>query len=367
VNSVLHVAHFDPPIHGEAMMASQLRQVAKTWNEITYLPLNTVFSTERDDLGKASPRKALLLVCFLTKMLAAKIRWRSQTLLFHPAFHPGPFLKGSSFIWLAWLLRMRIVGWVHMDPNRLDWNQRPAWFKKWAALTLRRVDLFVACADSLPSTWPEWLRDHPHTAIFNAIQDPLHGKPPPHRDRAAGQPLRVIYLSALDPEKGWRDLFQAAVRICSGRNDVEFHFHGGIGVGEKEDEVRKTFDSSPYPERIKWLGPVWDEEKIKALCEADLFVFPSHTEQLPLAILEAMACGLPVIATGVGAVRDAVLTDTGYLVEPGSPESLEVQIDHLLRSRNLLEQMGKNARRVYLERFTLGPFSLHWQQNLSVR
>lgn len=360
--SVLHIAHFEPPIHGEAMMACRLQEVAHDWDGIRYHSINAVYSTERGDLGGFSFRKLLLLVRYLMLAVRAKFKHRADVLLIHQPFHPGPFFKGSLFIWLGVLLRMKVIAWVHMDPARIEIDRRPWWFRKWFFSTLARVDRFVACAPSLPNQWPDWLQQLPHDGVANAIPDPADGGRQATPGKRAGELLRVIYLSAMHQEKGWQDLFHAACRICRHRRDVEFHFHGNAAPAD-EAALRQTFASSPYPERIQWLGPVWNAEKFHRLCDADLFVFPSHTEQFPLAILEAMACGLAVVTTDVGAVRDVFpyrAKAGGELIPIAQPEVLESALSRLLADREALSSAGLANRRAFLELGTLDRFQNDW-------
>jgi len=363
--SVIHLTHFDPPLHGEAMMACRLRVISSSWTALRYRPINAAFTRDRDKLGKFSVGKILLMLRYLGEMVAARMRSGAGTVILHPAFHPGPFLKESVFIWTASILGMRVIAWIHMDPNRLDFAKRPAWFRWWVRTTLAQVDHIVACAPSLISTWPDWLLKRPHSAIANVIPDPVEEFSLPPRERTA-RPFRILYLSAIDPEKGWGELFEAARRLCDTRDDVEFHFHGGIGNSESDADVRARFAASGHPERIRWLGPVWGEEKFMCLRDADLFVFPSHTEQFPLTILEAMACSLPIVSTRVGAVADALQTPAGgCLVEPRSADALFTAINGMLAEPASLPAMGCANRERFLSSLSIETFSRQWYQLLS--
>jgi len=88
------------------------------------------------------------------------------------------------------------------------------------------------------------------------------------------------------------------------------------------------------------------------LFSIDIFVLPSLREGLPLAILEAMACGKPVIATNVGGIPE-VLKDgeNGILVSPKDPEALYRAMNELLDNRKKREKMGRKGKRVCDESF----------------
>lgn len=361
---VLHITHFDPPLHGEAMMACQLRECASGWDDIEYRFINTAYATSREALSGASLRKFAKLPWYLLRMVAELIRFRPDLVLIQPAFHPGPFLKDSLFVWIARAFGVQVVAWVHMDPNRLKLEEKPAWFQKWVNLTLRQIETFVACAPSLPATWPDWISSRPCVAVANAIPDPLGGNCPASPERSQDAPLRVIYISAMHHEKGWQDLFQAACIVCDQRADIEFHFHGNVAASD-EPTLRETFASSCHPDRIQWLGAVWGKEKFHCLRRADLFVMPSHTEQFSLAVLEAMACGLPIVATRVGATADALaIPEGGCLIQPGAVGEMVDAVTELAASPSQLRDSGDFNRARFLRHFDRAAFGGHWQQKL---
>ena len=86
----------------------------------------------------------------------------------------------------------------------------------------------------------------------------------------------------------------------------------------------------------------------------DVFALPSHYEGLPLAVLEAMRAGVPVVATDVGSVAEAVVTEeTGLLVKPGDTRALVGGLRRLLDDPELRRRMGQRGRERALERFTI--------------
>jgi len=84
----------------------------------------------------------------------------------------------------------------------------------------------------------------------------------------------------------------------------------------------------------------------------DLFVLPSHQEAMPLSLLEAMMAGLPILATRVGGVPEALREGSGLLVEPGRPADLARAVAGLMADPHTARRLGDEARRVALSRFT---------------
>ncbi len=103
-------------------------------------------------------------------------------------------------------------------------------------------------------------------------------------------------------------------------------------------------------QRIAFLG--FQRDVPRLLARSNVFVLSSRWEGLPRSILEAMRAGLPVIASDVGGVREAVVEgETGFLIPRGDAATLEERLRDLLSSPRLRGEMGKAGRRLYEESF----------------
>lgn len=125
-----------------------------------------------------------------------------------------------------------------------------------------------------------------------------------------------------------------------------------VGEGPTQVDVKKLACELGLAQRIEFLGARADVDALLAC--ADLFILPTKWEGLPLSILEAMRAGLPVIATDVGGVGEAVQDGiTGYLTPPGNAEQLRRRIQELICFPARLQVMGSAARRRYEEHFRI--------------
>jgi glycosyltransferase involved in cell wall biosynthesis len=172
------------------------------------------------------------------------------------------------------------------------------------------------------------------------------------QNRASG--LRVGMIGHLAPIKGQEDFIRAAARISAGRDDVEFIIAGEdkSRSGENRRQVEKLIDDLNLRRRIRLVG--WVEDVAKLLATLDLFISPSHSEPFGLSIVEAMAAGVPVIATrseGAGEIIDD--GQTGRLVSIGDVDGLAKTIDQLLCDPEQGQRLTENARRVVRKRFSL--------------
>jgi glycosyltransferase involved in cell wall biosynthesis len=157
-----------------------------------------------------------------------------------------------------------------------------------------------------------------------------------------GTPI-VLVLARLDPLKGHRVLFDAA-RSLSG---VQFVL---AGDGAEREGLERLAAETGLGSRVTFLGHRDDVPQLLAC--AHLVVLPSLAEGFPLAVLEAMAAGRPVVATRVGDVADAIRDgETGILVEPGDPAALAAAIDAVLSDPELAARLGNAAANHAHEQF----------------
>lgn len=159
-----------------------------------------------------------------------------------------------------------------------------------------------------------------------------------HLDRfASGRSVldgRIVgNVARLAEQKGHRDLIAAAPHVLGRHPDVRFVV---AGDGELRGELEKL--AAPLGDRFEFLGERHDVPDL--LASFELFAFPSHFEGLCLAVIEAQAAGVPVVATPVGGIRETVVEgETGFLVPVGDPQALAERISWCL-------EHGEEARRV---------------------
>jgi glycosyltransferase involved in cell wall biosynthesis len=158
-------------------------------------------------------------------------------------------------------------------------------------------------------------------------------------------------------KKGLDVLLDAWERVCSD-TDHELRLLL-VGTGDDADRFERRL-ALMGSSSIVWDNQFHHDQEIvrRYLSAADVYVFPSRYEGLPVALLEAMACGLPVVATEFEGVRDIVDgTDAsgGVLVPQGDAGALAAAIGRLLHDSDSRVELGNRARRMAVERFSLKP------------
>jgi glycosyltransferase involved in cell wall biosynthesis len=161
----------------------------------------------------------------------------------------------------------------------------------------------------------------------------------------------ILFLSRLHPKKGLDILLQAFAAFCSERDDITLLVAGSDGGSGYERAMRARAQDLSLGQRCLFLGEVRGDYKTKLFAGADAFVLTSHSEGLPMAVLEAMASGTPVLVTPGCNLPEVESRDTGGVVNPQWQPVLAGLRD-LFADPRTMQRRGENGRRLVRERFT---------------
>jgi glycosyltransferase involved in cell wall biosynthesis len=150
---------------------------------------------------------------------------------------------------------------------------------------------------------------------------------------------RIIFVGRLVAEKGVQIFLQAAEKLKAVFPDVQIDL---AGEGDSEENLRQMTIELGLANNVNFLGRL--DNVAEALRNADIYIQPSLNEGLPNSLLEAMACGLPVVVTKVGGMPDVVTDGVhGFVVEPDNVTELAEALGNLLRDEPLRREMGKEG------------------------
>ncbi|MBP7950068.1 MAG: glycosyltransferase family 4 protein [Verrucomicrobiales bacterium] len=357
---VLFVAPVPPPVHGAAY-AMQFLLTGRVADEFRLLHVDSRFTEDVGALQKFSFNKLTRLFRYCWQIAKHSLSGRAKSVVLTPTFYFKPFLKDAVFVWLCWLLRRRITAWIHMDFRAMKYDALPRWGRWFVKTTLRRCERVVVPAERLIAFMPRWIANDRLWALPNGLPD--HPAFPPRS--ADSRPLRVLYLSNIEDNKGWRTFLEAVRTVGREFPGTEFVLHGRPILGVTDDAVRTEIARDDLNGCLRWLGPVLGDEKWNAFATADLFCFPSWHEAFPLAILEAMCAGLPVVTSEVGGVPDAVVAgEGGIIVPPRDAAALADGLRRLLSDGALRGRMGRFNRIRWEQHYTVEAYRARWSQFL---
>ncbi len=183
------------------------------------------------------------------------------------------------------------------------------------------------------------------TVIYNGVDVDTYT---PTR-RRLDRPLRLVTIGALAPRKGQQFAIEAMRLLRTSGVEASLTL---VGSGPDEKALREQVAAAGLDDIVKFEGEQLDPRPYLAC--ADVFLLPSRQEGFSNAVLEAMASGLPVVATDVGGNAEAIVDgEGGRIVPPENSEALAAAIAETSRSRTRLGEMGDYNRRRAIEHFSL--------------
>ncbi|MBN1163590.1 MAG: glycosyltransferase, partial [Candidatus Krumholzibacteriota bacterium] len=218
---------------------------------------------------------------------------------------------------------------------------------------LRRVDRFAVLS---PVIEEELARSgvaaEKLIPLPNGVDTDIYRIPTPEEKRAARESARIppgsralLFTGRLSRQKGLDILLQALSTL----KDLPWVLLLA-GQGREKESLLNLAETLGLSGRVRFLGPV--DDVLALYRAADIFVLPSREEGLSNSLLEAMSCGLPVVATRISGSAQLVADGvSGILVPPGDPSGLASALERILAGRG---NLGKEARRRIREGYTIG-------------
>jgi glycosyltransferase involved in cell wall biosynthesis len=162
-----------------------------------------------------------------------------------------------------------------------------------------------------------------------------------------------VYTGRLASTKGLPLLLRSWVSIIERHPDALLLLvgAGGVGIQNCEAELRRFVQINALESNVRFTGSV--NNVYQYLQASDLFVFPTEREAFGISVIEALSCGLPVVTTATGGIRDIVTDRDNALVVPVDDEkALGLAIEAVLRSGDAIASMAESGRRLVSERYS---------------
>jgi glycosyltransferase involved in cell wall biosynthesis len=284
----------------------------------------------------------------LLRLLASPFAFFATILFRHAAvvhintsLNTRAYWRDLAYLWIAKLLRARVLYQVHGGalPQHFFKSRLMQSFLRW---TLNTPDVVVLLAEVELQAYRRFVPEQYVVLMPNGIDCRPYAQVPTVRSRAE-YPLRLLYIGRIAREKGLYETFQGLRLAHELGIDARLVV---AGAGPEEPRLRRYAQALGIDGRITFAGPVFGEDKVKLFAGADVMLLPSYSEGLPYALLEAMAAGIPVIATPVGAIPDVMAHGThGFLVPVRDGKALAEAIAALGANREQLSWMSRACRR----------------------
>jgi len=319
---VAFLAHTPPPVMGPAVLGRLVLEAPP--EDVALLHVELSDRRPRARLGRLDPGNVLAALRAYARLFFLLL-FRRPHLVYLPLTQTRlGFLRDAGFLLLARLFRTPVLLHLHGGGFRALRDRAGRALSGWIAALVGRAAGAVVLGESLRGQFEGLLPPERILVVPNGVPLP---RPPPGPRGGGG----ALFLGNARPGRGDDVLRRASPRIEA----------PVVLAGEGMER-----------------GPVTAGERDALLAAADLFVFPATAEEgQPLAILEAMAAGLPVVATDTGAVAECVRDGVnGRIVPKGDPVALAAACNAILRDAEARARMGRESARLWRERHTVEAF-----------
>lgn len=282
--------------------------------------------------------KLFLLYSALFKFIS--LLWRNKVSILHAhVAMRKSFLRKSLFMLMARFFGVPYILHLHGSEFKVFYENESGAFKRWY---IRFIFNQAAAIIALSEEWRKWIASISSNQNIRLIHNPVQL---PDKGTLIDTVLpqhNVLFLGRLGTRKGIADLLKAFVKVVAQSKHPVHLWCGGDGDREMVEQLLLELNLTQH---VSVMGWIQGNEKQSLLREADVLVLPSYNEGLPMAILEALAYGVPVVATNIGGIPDAITHGAeGYLINPGDIDALAESILAIVSNQELRAIMRKNAR-----------------------
>jgi glycosyltransferase involved in cell wall biosynthesis len=235
-------------------------------------------------------------------------------------------------------------------------------YQKTIKYLLQKTSLVLVQADVLKSQFIGIVPPEKIKTFYNSITSEFYSHFKEIKHDVPNKKLNILFIGHLSQAKGYCDLLKTAPYL-SNKYNIKYHFIGtklkvernvlfnqATGeqiVHEDSNECYKHYISTEnLDDSVEFFGDsIYGAEKLNKFKQADIFVLPSYSEGFSMSILEAMAAGLPIIATKVGAAPEIIENGiNGYIINPGDILALQNSLEQLIMDATKRKNMGQLNR-----------------------
>jgi glycosyltransferase involved in cell wall biosynthesis len=342
---VLLLGKLPPPYMGPSI-ATEIILKSSLKEHFELIHLDTKINYEISAFGTWSFGKVFRNISIYFKMISLVRKTKPTIVLIPISQTTTGFFKDSLFILIAKFFGRKVVLQLR-GSNFKTWISNSSALNKWyVKYILKKTQGVIVLGNNLKHLFENC---YPKDKIFVVPNGGDYIFP----SKNESSEVKILYLSNLLASKGIEDVFRA-IEMVSKKVGIKFSVDV-IGEWYNEEDKKRCLlikENNHLPINVHLSKGL--NEKFQYLATADIFIFPPREpEGHPWCIVEAMAAGLPIISTDMGAIVESVIDgENGFIVEPKHPEQIAEKLELLMKNEALRKKMGAAGRELYLANFT---------------
>jgi glycosyltransferase involved in cell wall biosynthesis len=248
----------------------------------------------------------------------------------------GSFIRKSVILMLGKLFGKKTLLHIHGGEFKVYYKEAGI-LRPYILYTLNAADELLVLSDEWKTYFDSITKRHKAIVVNNPVIMPAHVN-----HNTLEVPISVLYLNHITGKKGIFDLVEL---FRKNKENFQGVFKLEIaGTGNELDKLQSLIKEYALENLITYKGWVSGQQKDDLLKSCNVFILTSYYEGLPMAILESMALGKPIISSNVGGIPQIVKPlENGWLVEPGDIEALEKIFIQIKADPGILERFGNNS------------------------
>ena len=288
---------------------------------------NMIYVESYKDGGKVS--KLIKAICGYIHFFKVLLIDKPDIVHIHSSFGPS-FYRKIPFIYMASFFNKPIINHIHGADFNKFYNGASNNKKKLIEAVYRKCSILIALSNEWKSNLANIVSEDKIRIIENysiinenAFIERINRK----------SNNQVLFLGEVGKRKGCYDLPGVVKHVVKKIPNIKFIIGGSGDI----EEIKQLLKEKDLEEHVIFTGWVKGKKKDKLLRENDVFFLPSYNEGMPMAILDAMGYGMPIISTNVGGIPKIVENNVnGYICEPGDIESFAHNIIDILSNEETL-------------------------------
>ncbi|MDM5272543.1 glycosyltransferase [Sulfurovum sp. zt1-1] len=361
---LLCILHLSPPSHGAAKVGDFIfeSEALKENFECRFIPIRS--SESIGDIGKINPKKFWLVAVLFFRIFWALIVFRPEKIYFTASIRSVAFYRDLiiSLLWKMYRLFRRCEVYYHYHTKGIDT------FVSVSPRNLQLTRFFLKGVNLIllsPLLEKDVRKVQTYQSVYflpNGIEDPLGNEDFSvyiSEKYAQVEPMEVLYLAHMMKDKGYDEVLELA-RQTKGEN-IHYHFAGSWRSSDDEVDFEAFVHEHGLEESVTYHGFVSGGQKAALFKKAHLLVYPSKNDAFPLTLLEALAYGVPVIATPEGSIPYILDEKCGILLQESTELYKTLQ---LAKTKLMNEESARYCRKRFEDQFTLKQFESNLVQIL---